>query len=169
MRGPIILLGSTSPIKIGAISEVYPDNNVVGLNVSSGIPEQPVGKEQTLQGARNRAKNAISSTTSEDWIMAIGIENGIWPEDNGFWVDGAAVVIITKDGKETVKWSDTIQVCDQLGCRRCCILDPETKKPLLPDNSADDPHGFWAGVSDPHIVLTKKSRKDYIVDTLKKD
>jgi hypothetical protein len=170
MKGPVILLGSTSPIKIGAISEVFPDNTVIGLNVPSGIPEQPVGKEQTLQGARNRAKNAITSATTDDWTMAIGIENGIWPEeDNGFWVDGAAIVIITRrDGDETIKWSDTIRVCDKQGCRQCCIVDPDTHQPLLPSTSRDDPHGFWAGVSDPHIVLTKKSRKDYIVDALKR-
>lgn len=168
MKGSIILLGSTSPIKMGAISEVFPDYTVIGLNVPSGIPEQPIGKEQTLQGARNRAKNAIAKSIDNDWILSIGIENGIWPDTSGFWVDGAAIVIIGRDGVENVKWSDTIRVCDQPGCRRCCILDPETKEPLIPNT--DDPHGFWAGVSDPHIVLTKKSRKDYIRDVLlKKD
>ena len=85
-----IFVGSTNPVKINAVttaaSETWPDVRVQGLDVPSGISEQPIGDEETLQGAINRAKMALDqgleSLTEEqlksDQMIGVGLEGGVF-------------------------------------------------------------------------------------------
>jgi hypothetical protein len=86
-------------------------------NVESGVPSQPGGKEQTEQGARNRAQSALSAVEKQtndlgepSPTFGIGIENGMWEQDS-VWVDGACLVILGGWCKEPlVIWSDTVVI-----------------------------------------------------------
>ncbi len=47
---------------------------VVGVAVSSGVPEQPVGDDETRRGALNRARGALAAAGAD---LSVGIEAGV--------------------------------------------------------------------------------------------
>ena len=87
-----IAVGSTNPTKINAariaFEKVFPNESidVVGVKVSSGIPDQPVGDPQTIQGSINRAKRALKESNAD---FGVGQEGGMnkigtrWVETDG--------------------------------------------------------------------------------------
>jgi inosine/xanthosine triphosphatase len=72
-----ILVGSTNPVKIAAtqavFSRLHPDSSVAGLNVPSGVPDQPWGDPQTRTGAINRARVALAPGAD----FGVGFEGGL--------------------------------------------------------------------------------------------
>ena len=51
------------------------DFEFVGISVPSGVPDQPMSNNETLQGAKNRATNAQTEMPEADfWV---GLEGGI--------------------------------------------------------------------------------------------
>jgi inosine/xanthosine triphosphatase len=48
--------------------------SVVAVDVASGVPEQPIGLEQIVEGARGRARAALASGPC---ALAVGIEDGL--------------------------------------------------------------------------------------------
>lgn len=77
-----IAVGSKNPVKINAtrnvLEKIYGEVKVVGVDVDSGVPHQPFGKDETIQGAINRAKNAYS----DDFDLSVGIESGLMKISN---------------------------------------------------------------------------------------
>lgn len=75
-----IAIGSTNPVKVQALEEalqgshLFPKSQVHSCNVPSGISPQPMSLEETIQGAKNRAKNAFGSSSPH---LAFGIESGL--------------------------------------------------------------------------------------------
>lgn len=57
-----------------ALEPYAPDAVVAGVAVESGVAEQPVGYEEIVAGARNRARRALASGACE---LAVGIEDGL--------------------------------------------------------------------------------------------
>jgi len=72
-----ILLGTTSENKINIVKEFFKNDDfeIVSKNVVSGILEQPLSEETTIEGAINRAKNAIVGET--DYLFSVGLEGGL--------------------------------------------------------------------------------------------
>jgi inosine/xanthosine triphosphatase len=58
-----------------ALTPYAPDVVVEGVEVSSGVSEQPVGWDEIVTGARNRARGAWASGTCD---LAVGIEDGLF-------------------------------------------------------------------------------------------
>lgn len=60
-----------------AFERAFPgyDIKTHGFDVESGVSEQPLSNEETLDGAMNRAKNAGAQLASHDY--AVGLEGGI--------------------------------------------------------------------------------------------
>lgn len=79
-----VRVGSTSGPKIeavrNALSAFAPEARVEGLEVESGVPEQPLGFEEIVRGARFRAERA-----ARDAELGVGIEDGLvaLPVDTG--------------------------------------------------------------------------------------
>jgi len=75
----IVAVGSKNPVKIRAVQRVFQrvfgDVEVRGVDVSSGVPPQPFGFDETVRGAINRAKRAYSG----DFDFSVGIEAGLIP------------------------------------------------------------------------------------------
>jgi len=67
-----------NPIKIAAVRDVlnsiYGKVTMTSLSVESGVPTQPIGLNQTLNGAINRAKKALKKTDAD---LGVGIEAGL--------------------------------------------------------------------------------------------
>ena len=73
------VVGSRNPVKIAAAQQVlrrvYGDGvRVEGLDVESGVSDQPWGDEETLRGALTRAQAAL---TVEDAALGVGLEGGL--------------------------------------------------------------------------------------------
>jgi inosine/xanthosine triphosphatase len=73
----IVQVGSQNPVKVQATRNVlgkfYNDLIVSPVQVNSGVPDQPIGLEQTIEGAVNRAKRAYSLGCD----LGVGIESGL--------------------------------------------------------------------------------------------
>lgn len=71
-----IFLGTTSEIKFNIVKDIVKDDyNIVSVNVDSGVSDQPLDEETTIQGAINRAKQAVRKT--RNYEFSIGLEGGL--------------------------------------------------------------------------------------------
>lgn len=93
-----IIVASTNPVKIqaalGGFLRMFPDEmfEISGVNVDSGVSDQPFGNLETLMGARMRAENARTSAPEADYW--VGIEGGV-EEDNGELAAFAWIVVLS--------------------------------------------------------------------------
>lgn len=73
-----VCVGSTNEPKLDAVRSAFepyaPLVEVAGLDVPSGVPEQPVGWDEIVEGARNRASLACAS---EPCDLGVGLEDGL--------------------------------------------------------------------------------------------
>jgi len=95
----IVAVGSTNPTKLLPVKDVFSHHfknvKVKGVNVSSGVKEQPLEAEEIFRGALNRAKNALKKVKGADY--SVGIEGGLQKYSYG-WFEHSIVVIIDKKG-----------------------------------------------------------------------
>jgi non-canonical (house-cleaning) NTP pyrophosphatase len=147
------LVGSESEIKLSAIrnslSLIVPGNkwDIVGVPAQSGKPEQPV-EEQTLEGAINRANDALSLSPDSDLVIAI--ESGIFkiPDNSseGFsWHDKAIIYCLTRDGQSHIYYSKTVKFptdcvdeARRRGFDKCTVAMVMLEKGLIKNHK--DPH-----------------------------
>ena len=69
-----VAVGSENPVKVAATERALPEAVTEPIDVESGVPEQPRGRDQTIAGARNRAEAALAAT---DAVLGVGIEGGV--------------------------------------------------------------------------------------------
>ncbi|MBX3132384.1 MAG: DUF84 family protein [Gemmatimonadaceae bacterium] len=97
-----VAVGSANPVKLAAASAVIrgyvPEAIVEARPVPSGVPDQPFGDEQTIAGARARARGAREAADAD---LGVGLEGGV--------VDGPAgmrtcawCVVVHRDGREGI-------------------------------------------------------------------
>lgn len=97
-----IIVASTNPVKIATtkdgFAKMFPDSalEVSGVSVTSGVSDQPLSEEETINGATNRALQAFQKCPHADfWV---GIEGGI--ERIGTEIEVFAwIVVRAKNGK----------------------------------------------------------------------
>ena len=97
----LIIVGTTSTLKLSAAQAAFQYATIEGVKTASGVPEQPL-EEQTEQGAYNRLREAKRLKPDAD--MYVGIENGIFFE-HGNYVDKAVIVLENKAGEQHVEYS----------------------------------------------------------------
>ncbi|HMN29476.1 MAG TPA: inosine/xanthosine triphosphatase [Caldilineaceae bacterium] len=70
-----LVVGSTNPVKVAAVAQVvqrvWPQAEVVGLAVASGVATQPLSDEEAITGAINRAQRALAIAAGE---LGVGLE-----------------------------------------------------------------------------------------------
>lgn len=77
----IIAVGSTNEAKVLAVKESLLDSpsflhaKVISVATDSGVSDQPLSLQETIQGAKNRAKNAFNLCDS--CKLGFGIESGL--------------------------------------------------------------------------------------------
>lgn len=96
-----VVVSSENPVKIHATMEGFEKAfgsvpEIEAVKVSSGISEQPLSSEETLEGALNRAKGALSASPGADYY--VGIEGGL-EKINGEYESHAWIVVMDKNGK----------------------------------------------------------------------
>jgi len=71
-----INVGTHNPVKVRAtrnvLEKIYTTVDVEGIEVDSGVSDQPIGLDETIQGAMNRARNAFIGVD-----LSVGIESGL--------------------------------------------------------------------------------------------
>ncbi|WP_020536734.1 inosine/xanthosine triphosphatase [Lewinella cohaerens] len=94
-----IIVASKNPVKVDSalagFQEMFPDQSFTaeGISVPSGVSDQPLGDEETYQGAWNRVQAAKAALSDADfWI---GIEGGNIIKDKEMEVM-AWVVVLSK-------------------------------------------------------------------------
>jgi inosine/xanthosine triphosphatase len=92
----LVRVGSTNPPKLegvrAALAAFSRDVTVEGVDLESGVSEQPLGLEEIVEGARNRASGARRSGSCD---LGVGYEDGLVaiPESAGGWLNvGCAAV-----------------------------------------------------------------------------
>ena len=94
-----IAVGSLNPVKIEAVrtvmERIYGQVRIFATDAPSEVPEQPFG-EQTPEGAKNRARNAIN-----DHTLSVGIEAGVF-EMFGTLYDFQYCAILDREGRFTI-------------------------------------------------------------------
>jgi inosine/xanthosine triphosphatase len=82
-----VAVGSTNPVKIGAarriFGQLFPGAAVTGLAVPSGVSAQPIGAEETRQGAVNRARAALAAGDAD---FGVGLEGGVAFRGDECWM-----------------------------------------------------------------------------------
>ncbi|MBX7117917.1 MAG: inosine/xanthosine triphosphatase [Gemmatimonadaceae bacterium] len=97
-----VAVGSANPVKLAAaravLASVAPEATVRAVPVPSGVPDQPFGDEETIAGARNRARAARAL---DDADLGVGLEGGV-VETPGGMRSNAWCVVVHRDGREGV-------------------------------------------------------------------
>lgn len=96
-----VAVGSRNPVKIAAVravlARIAPGAEVSGVAVSSEVPDQPWGDEETIRGARTRARAALAALDAD---LAVGLEGGVVAEPDGGVRSCAWAVAVARDGRE---------------------------------------------------------------------
>lgn len=99
-----VIISSRNPVKIqaveAAVMQLFPDEHHAfeGISVPSGVSDQPMTDEETLQGAHNRAINAKSHQPAAD--LWVGIEGGIEEKEGGFMA--FAWIVVEGNGQKGI-------------------------------------------------------------------
>jgi len=100
-----VAVGSENPTKVLAVEDVmkriYGEVEVFGVKVESGVPAQPVGIEEIVEGAVNRARRALEAGRAD---LGVGIEAGIYrfPKTITGYLDIQVCAVASPDGRVTV-------------------------------------------------------------------
>lgn len=98
-----VVVGSTNPVKVGAVRAVLqrlaPQVEVTGHGIPSGVPDQPWGDDETIRGALTRARGACAMDGAE---LGVGIEGGVVALEDGSVRTCAWAAVVARDGREGV-------------------------------------------------------------------
>jgi inosine/xanthosine triphosphatase len=95
-----VAIGTKNPAKIAAVEQafkkVWPDRDFdfIGVEVVSGISDQPMTDEESIKGAMNRAKAALEKEQAD---FSVGLEGGLQKIGNQ-WFDCGWIVIKDREG-----------------------------------------------------------------------
>lgn len=89
-----IIIGSTNPTKINAVETVFPEATIHAQSVHSNVSAQPIGDEETLSGAINRAKSIRKSYPK---MYAIGLEGGVMYVEGNLYLNNWGALITPND------------------------------------------------------------------------
>ena len=99
-----VAVGSKNPVKITATKEafekIFPEIKweVIGIEVESGVSDQPMSDKESILGAGNRAKKALKKLQAD---YGIGLEGGL-QEIEGQWFDNGWIVVIDAKGNKGI-------------------------------------------------------------------
>ena len=108
----MVAVGSGNPVKVAAARAVLawavPEASVEPFVVPSGVPDQPFGDDETIAGARARAKRAREAADAD---LGVGLEGGVVDGPDGMRTC-AWCVVVHRDGREGVGGSLALPLPD---------------------------------------------------------
>ncbi|UKZ74151.1 hypothetical protein TrVFT333_001810 [Trichoderma virens FT-333] len=155
-----VIVASRNNVKISAAKEAFAGMfpsaafSFTGLNVPSGVADQPMTDAETLQGAKNRALNARDAEPEADYW--VGIEGGV--DDSGDAMETFAWVVVLGRGKTTATDSSKSQdestsaAAERMGRgRTAAFFQPEEVARLVRG-------GMELGPADDQVFGSENSR-----------
>ena len=125
-----VAIGSTNPTKVAAVESIvkqmWPDAEIVALAVSSGVSEMPMSDNETITGARNRARAARTAAHAD---LGIGLEGGVHSDPLGLLLQGW-VVVTDGNGREGVACAGRLLLPPLIADR---VLAGEELGPVMDD------------------------------------
>ncbi|WP_092905532.1 DUF84 family protein [Halostagnicola kamekurae] len=111
-----VAVGSTNPVKQRAVERTLAefDADVVPVAVDSGVSEQPSSVEETITGAKNRARGALEETDAD---YGVGLEGGATRFE---YAPGARLVMwacVTDGERLEVAGGPSLRLPDSVGAR----------------------------------------------------
>lgn len=144
-----IALGSTSEHKISAATEALKrlalEFELKAVKTKSGVPEQPIGIDETMQGAWNRAVQAMADQPQAQY--GLGVESGLVPLGTEF-LDMAVVALVARDGTSHYSTSAGLQFPKEVVVKSIASRQAKTAGDFLAEATGCDG-------TDPHAHLTK--------------
>lgn len=148
-----VVVGSRSPIKLEAVRKAVEalglEAEIVGADCASGVPPQPYGREQTIEGAANRARQV---TGVRGDVYAVGIENGLVPCGAGRVEDVAYVAVYAPSGRRFIRRSAGVPVPPPL-------VEAVLKGGQLVTAGALEAELSGCDPADPHVVWSGGKRR----------
>ncbi|MFY0605692.1 MAG: inosine/xanthosine triphosphatase [Cyclobacteriaceae bacterium] len=92
-----VIVGSKNPVKVNSAKQGFEQIfnaqtfDCEGIEVPSGISDQPMTDQETLQGAINRAQNAKTAQPAADYW--VGIEGGLDSSEQGLLAFAWVVIL----------------------------------------------------------------------------
>ena len=125
-------LGTKNPAKIkaGQVAAHELSAELISIHVSSGVSEQPFSDEETIEGAINRAKNAMIDVQAD---FGLGLEGGVVKTPYGLFICNWGA-LVTKEGHcfisggARIKLPDCIADALYSGRELGPVMDEYTKK-----------------------------------------
>ncbi|MCA0972760.1 DUF84 family protein [Halobacillus litoralis] len=105
-----IVVGSLNPTKIDSVKQVFPEVDIVGMEVESKVAAQPFSDEETLEGAINRARECASSKKAS---LGIGLEGGVMEIENDLYLCNWGALVDQKENVFTASGA-RIQLPDEI-------------------------------------------------------
>lgn len=112
-----IAVGSTNNVKIRAVAgvahRVWPEAEILGVDVSSGVSDQPHGDEEAIAGAIRRARSALDELDAD---LAVGLEGGVTETSRGTYTN-AWCAIVARNGATSVGGSVALPLPPRVAAR----------------------------------------------------
>lgn len=97
-----VAIGSSNPVKIGAarsvISRMWPEAEVIGLEVESTVPAMPASRAECIAGALERARTAREIADAD---LGLGLEGGVQTMEGQLYLTGW-VAAVDRHGRESL-------------------------------------------------------------------
>jgi inosine/xanthosine triphosphatase len=95
----IVAIGTKNPAKVHAVQDslIREGHTFISVKAKSGVSGQPFSDNETLEGARNRAKHALAMTGAD---LAFGLEGGVQETESGLLLCNWGVL----SHKEGAEW-----------------------------------------------------------------
>ncbi|KAI9336691.1 Non-canonical purine NTP phosphatase/PRRC1 [Obelidium mucronatum] len=114
----LVAVGTTNLAKLRAVTQalktLFPSETeieVKGVQVSSGVSDQPMSDDETILGATNRANRAMEAVRNADF--GIGLEGGI-QKIGALYFDGGWIVVVDRKGKSGIGCSARYQLSQKI-------------------------------------------------------
>ena len=96
----VFVVGSTNPVKVQAVLDgattMLGETTVTSVDVPSGVSAQPIGDDEMIAGAINRAKAALQTNGAA--TFGVGLEGGVVDRVEGLFAS-AWCAIVHADGR----------------------------------------------------------------------
>ena len=96
----VFIVGSTNPVKVQAVRDgattMLGEITVLSVDVPSGVSAQPIGDDEMIAGAINRANAALRTDGAA--TFGVGLEGGVVDRAEGLFASAWCVVVHT-DGR----------------------------------------------------------------------
>lgn len=112
-----ISVGSKNPVKVAAVENavkrIWPDAEVIAVDVFSGVTEQPKSDDEAIDGATNRAKLSLQETNAD---LGIGLESCTIDTKHGMFTCNW-VIAVDKNGRKGIGCGGKIMVPEKIAAK----------------------------------------------------